>query len=109
MPVTRDLRYVKTCARVNQENIKTGKANDFESRKKNYYKDFDRENVVFEELYRIEGTKTAERLIKQRLKPYQKLSPKGGRLKWLEGISYCEVKKAIAEVIEASKLDYEPY
>ena len=109
MPVTRDPRYVETCARVNRENIKIGKANVFQGRKKDYYADFDKENVIFEGLYRMEDTKTAERLIKQRLKSYQKLSPKGGKLEWLEGISYCDAKKAIAEVMEASNLDYEAY
>jgi hypothetical protein len=109
MPVTRDLRYVDTCARVNRDNIKIGKANDFERRKKNYYADFDMENVIFEELYKIEDTRTAEKLIKRKLNPYRNLSPKGGKLEWLEGISYSEAKRAIAEVIEVSDLDYEPY
>ena len=109
MPVTRDSRYVDICARVNRENLKIGKAMDFEIRKKNYYADFDEENVIFEELYKIEDIKTAERLINRKLKPFQKLSPKGGRLEWLEGISYCEVKALIAEVMETSNLDYEEY
>jgi hypothetical protein len=109
MPVTRDPRYVDICAKVNRENIKIGKALDFESRKKNYYADFDMENVIFEALYKIDDIKTAERLIKQKLRPYQKLSPKGGRLEWLEGITYSEAMKAIAEVMKTSNLDYEPF
>lgn len=107
IPVTRDPRYVSICATVNRENIKIGKALDFDIRKKNYYADFDRENVIFEALYKIEDIKTAEGLIKQKLRPYQKQSPKGGRLEWLEGISYGDAKEAIAEVIKASNLDYE--
>ena len=109
MPVTRDPRYVDICARINRENIKIGKAQDFEGRKKNYIVDFDEQNVIFEPLYRIHDIKTAERLIKQELKSFQKLSPKGGRLEWLEGISYYEAKAVITKVIESSSLDYEPY
>jgi len=109
MPVTRDSRYVGTCARVNRENVKIGKTNDFKTRKRNYYADFDEENVIFEELYRIQDTKTAERLIKRKLRPYQKLSPKGARLEWLERISHSEAKVLIEEVIQTSNLDYEKY
>jgi hypothetical protein len=48
-------------------------------------------------------------LIKKKLKPFQKLSPKGGRLEWLEGISCFEAKQLIDEVIETSNLEYEKY
>lgn len=109
MPVTRDPRYVEICAKVSRGNIKIGKAQDFEGRKKNYIADFDEQNIIFEPLYRIEDIKTAERLIKRELKPFLKLSPKGGRLEWLEGISYYDAKTSITKVIESSSLDYEPY
>jgi hypothetical protein len=109
MPVTRDPRYIEICARVNRGNIKIGKAQDFEGRKRNYVADFDEQNIIFEPLYRIQDIKTAERLIKRELKSFQKLSPKGGRLEWLEGISYYDAKAVITKVIESSSLDYEAY
>ena len=50
MPVTRDPRYVETCAKVNRANIKVGKAKDLALRESNYWKEFDEENVLFEPL-----------------------------------------------------------
>lgn len=107
IPVTRDRRYIDICARVNKENIKFGKATDFERRKGDYISDLGEENVIFERLYKIKDITKAKRLVRRKLAPFQKLSPKGGRLDWLEGITCQEVKIRIAEVIEASDLEYE--
>ena len=53
LPVTRDPRYVKICAKVNSENIKVGKAKDFSLRRNNYWKDFDEKHVVFEPIVSV--------------------------------------------------------
>jgi len=109
VPVTRDPRYIDICAKVNCKNIKIGKAVNFETRQKNYFSDFDEENVIFEPLLKLTDVRTAERLVIRKLKEFQKLSPKGGRLEWLEGISYEDVKEAIFTAIGESGLEYEKF
>ena len=47
MPVTRDKRYVEICAKVDCSNVKIGKAKNLAARQKDYWKDFDEENVKF--------------------------------------------------------------
>ena len=106
MPVTRDRRYVDICAKVNKDNVKVGKAENFESRRSNYWKDFDSENVVFEPVARVDDIETAERLILRALKQHRKLSPKGGKLEWLEGISYEDVRSAVYSVLDENGVDY---
>jgi len=106
MPVTRDRRYVDICAKVNCNNIKVGKAQDFASRKCGYHNDFDEENVVFEPLVELDDIVTAERIVLRALKQYRKLSPKGGRLEWLEGISYADVKRIALATLDDHGIEY---
>ena len=108
MPVTRDCRYVETCARVNKDNVKVGKAENFEMRRSNYWKDFGQENVVFEPVARLSDVKTAERLILRALKEHRKLSPKGGKLEWLEGISFAQVRSIVFSVLDENGVNYVP-
>ena len=109
MPVTRDRRYVDICAKVNKANVKVGKAKDFATRRLNYDKDFDEENVVFEPLVELDDIKTAERVILRALKQYRKLSPKGGKLEWLEGISYADVKRIALVALDDHGIKYTPF
>ena len=106
MPVTRDRRYVDICAKVNCDNIKVGKAQDFATRRLNYYKDFDEENVVFEPLVELDDIVTTERLVLRALKQYRKLSPKGGRLEWLEGLSYEDAKHIVLSALDDHGINY---
>ncbi len=107
MLVTRDKRYVDICARVDSINIKVGKAMDFATRKNNYYKDFDAENVVFEPWIGTKEIRQAETVVLRALKSYRKISPKGGKLEWLEGISYEDTKRIALEAIMNSGIVYE--
>lgn len=107
MPVTRDSRYTKECAEVNKLNIKVGKAKDFDVRRSNYWKDFDIHNVVFEKIAVLEDIKTAEKVILRALKKYRKSSPKGGRLEWLEGITYEEAKLIALNALKSKSIHYE--
>ena len=106
MPVTRDPRYVDICAKVNKTNIKIGKAKDFEGRRSNYWKDFDEHNVIFEPLAYLEDIKTAEKIVLRALKQYRKLSPKGGRLEWLEGVSYEKAKSIVFYALQTEGVKY---
>jgi hypothetical protein len=108
MPVTRDPRYVEICAKVNRTNIKVGKAKDFAIRKSNYWKEFDEENTLFEPLVELDDIITAERAILGALKHYRKLSPKGGKLEWLEGISYENVKRIVLATLDEQGIEYIP-
>jgi hypothetical protein len=106
MPVTRDPRYVDICAIVNRTNIKVGKAKDFSIRRLNYWKDFGAESVLFEPLAGLDDIKTAERAILRALKDYRKISPKGGKLEWLEEISYEDVKSIVFAVLYRDGIEY---
>jgi len=106
MPVTRDRRYVDTCAVVNRDNIKVGKSLDLSSRRLDYFKEFDEENVVYEPLVELEDIQRAETAILRALKQYRKLSPKGGKLEWLEGIAYSDVKRIALAALDEHGIDY---
>jgi hypothetical protein len=106
VPVTRDPRYVNICAKVNSSNIKVGKAKDLATRKLDYFKDFDEKNVDFEPLAKLDDIVTAERAILRALKQYRKLSPKGGKLEWLEGISYEDAKRIVFETLNNQQIQY---
>lgn len=106
MPVTRDPRYVDICAKVNNTNVKVGKAKDFKVRRSNYWKDFDGHNVIFEPIARLEDIMAAEKAILRALKQYRKSSPKGGKLEWLEGISYEKAKSIALKVLDLEGIKY---
>jgi hypothetical protein len=106
MPVTRDIRYVNTCAKVNKQNIKIGKALDFEIRRKNYINDFDDHNVVFKPIACLEDINSAEKAILRELSYFRMLSPKGGKLEWLEGISYDDANKAIFSALKKAQINF---
>ena len=106
MPVMKAKKYVDTCAFVNRDNIKIGKALDLSGRKLDYHKEFNEENVMFKPLVELDDIQFAETLILQTLKQYRKLSPKGGKLEWLEGIAYKDVKRIALEALDEHGIDY---
>lgn len=106
MPVTRDKRYVDVCARVDRTNVKVGKAKNLAARRKNYWKDFDRENVEFIPLLLVEGTHQAEQAILKRLNQYRKRSPKGRLMDWLENIDLELVINEIYSAVEEEGILY---
>jgi len=65
MPVTRDKRYVNICATVDKYNIKIGKAKNLKLRESNYWKDFDKNNVIFRPLAVLDDIQKAETSITQ--------------------------------------------
>lgn len=107
MPVTRDVRYVDTCAKVNNKNVKVGKAKSFRVREKNYWKDFDEKNIEFIPIAQLDDIARAETAILKRLKHYRVLSPKGSKMDWLTGISPNEVVQAAYEVLSTENFDYQ--
>jgi hypothetical protein len=106
MPVTRDPKYVNICAKVNNTNIKIGKATNLARRKLDYWKEFDQENVIFEPLVNVNNIKEAEKEILRSLKQFRKTSPKGGKLEWLEGISYELAKRIVFETLDRTGIKY---
>lgn len=107
MPVTRDKRYVDICARVDNSNVKIGKAKNLASRQKNYWKDFDEENVIFIPLAILENIQQAETAILRHLKEYRKRSPKGGMMDWLENIDIEVVIAEVYSVLDRKGIVYE--
>lgn len=108
MPVTRDRRYVETCAKVNRGNIKVGKAKNFARRRLDYVKDFGEENVVFRPIAELTDIVSAERVVLRALRPYRKLSPKGGKLEWLEGITFADAKRIAFAALDDLGIEYTP-
>ena len=106
MPVTRDKRYVDTCARVDKNNVKVGKAKDLAGRQSNYWKDFDEENVVFIPLAILEDIQQAETAILRHLKDYRKRSPKGGLMDWLENIEIGAVIDEVYSVLDKEGISH---
>lgn len=107
IPVTRDKRYVETCARVDKSNVKVGKAKDLAARQSNYWKDFDEENVVFIPLAILDDIQQAETAILRHLKKYRKRSPKGGLMDWLENIETETVIKEVYSVLIKEGIPHE--
>lgn len=107
MPVTRDRRYVETCARINNQNVKIGKAQSFRVRERNYWKDFDQDNVEFIPIARLVDIQGAETAILQRLDAYRLLSPKKGKMDWLTGISPTQVVQTAYTVLDGQGFRYD--
>jgi|ERR1700682_2648563 len=91
VPVTQDPRYVVDCGRVSSRNVKVGKAHNFAARERNYWNDFGRDNVVFLPIAQTEHFQRAETAVLRELGSFRKLSPKDGRMDWLENIELDEV------------------
>lgn len=108
MPVTRDARYADTCAKVTRANVKVGKAKNFAIRRSDYCKDFDEGNILFEPLAETDDIVSAEKVILRALKRYRALSPKGGRLEWLEGIAFEDVKILVFAALDKHGIKYIP-
>ena len=106
MPVTRDKRYVDTCARVNKTNVKIGKAKNFKNRHLDYCRDFDKENVEFIPLAGLLEIDLAERAILKKLHEYRLRSPKGGLMDWLENVDVPLVVKIVYEVLESEGFEF---
>ena len=100
MPVTRDKRYIDVCAKVNKNNVKIGKAKNLSNRQKDYWKDFDKENVIFQPIALLENIQQAETIILRHLKEYRLRSPKNSPMDWLHNIS---IESAIKEAHFALK------
>jgi hypothetical protein len=107
MPVTRDPRYVATCACVNSENVKVGKAQSFRIRESNYWQDFDRHNVEFIPLARLTEIDRAETAILRRLDCNRLLSPKNSKMDWLVGISPEEAVRTVYAALDNGSFDYQ--
>jgi hypothetical protein len=87
VPVTQDMRYVETCARVNCLNVKVGKARNLALRERNYWKDFGTDNVSFVAIAATQDIQAAETAVLQRLKSFRKRSPKARMIDWLRDIT----------------------
>lgn len=107
MPVTRDPRHVDVCAKVNNKNVKIGKARSFMLREKNYWSDFDAENVEFIPIAKLADIQRAETEILRQLDAFRLISPKGGKMDWLVGIKPDAVVSAAYQVLRKGTFDHE--
>ncbi len=107
LPVTRDPRYTATCARVNNQNVKVGKARSFRVRESNYWQDFDQPNVEFIPIARLAEIDRAETAILRRLDTFRLLSPKRSKMDWLAGITPAEVVRIAYAILDKNGFDYQ--
>ena len=107
MPVTRDPRYVNTCAQVNNQNVKIGKTKSLLRRQQDYWKDFDAHNIEFIPIALMDDIDRAEDAIKKRLDRYRLLSPKGVKMDWLTGIDAISVIQASYDVLDSGTFEYQ--
>ncbi|MEZ5462623.1 hypothetical protein [Dokdonella sp.] len=108
VPVSRDPRYIATCARVNCRNVKVGKARNLASRRRDYVRDFGQDNISFYPLLATEESGRAESLILHGLKAYRMRSPKGGLMDWLSGVSMEAVMAAVFSTLDEAGIPYKP-
>lgn len=108
VPVSRDPRYVTTCARVNCCNVKIGKARNLASRKRDYIRDFGEDNIRFLAPLATDEFGLAETLILRRLKDRQMRGPKSGVMDWLEGISVDQAIAAVFSALDEAGIPYVP-
>ena len=106
VPVTRDIRYVDSCAMVNCKNVKVGKAKNLAARERNYHKDFDVENILFVPLLITDEIRRAESAVLAHLRAYRLRSPKGALMDWLEGISLEDAIRAIFDTLDKEGIPY---
>jgi hypothetical protein len=107
VPVTQDIRYVETCARVNCFNVKVGKARDLSRRERDYWRDFGPENVSFTAIATTTEIRVAETAILRKLRSFRKSSPKGGMMDWLENITVGEAATLAYEALSHAGIRYE--
>lgn len=100
-----DPRYADKCLLVSRGNVKVGKAKDFASRRKTYFKVFGEENIKFTPLVTLENIAEAERAVLRGLRNWQMRHNR--RLhEWLAGISPEEVERIVMEALANAGIDF---
>lgn len=108
MPIDRDPRRVDTCARVTSANLIVGKAHNLEARRKNFWRDLDAENVLFEPLALVDAEclVLAKKSALASLQEYRIAGTKGRDIHWLEGISYEDAKARVFCALDEASIPY---
>jgi hypothetical protein len=103
-----DKRISDKCIKVTKQNCKFGKANNFELRRKNYFKTFSEKNVNFIPIARVklEYLPFIEKMVLQNLDTYRMVGTTGRKNEWLENISFEGVKEIALETLKNSGISY---
>lgn len=102
-----DPRRANKSIKVNKNNCKFGKAENFERRKKNYYKTFGKNNVNYKPVVAMVDYEIAEEKIKKELISYR-IRGKTGRLnEWLQNIESEQVIRVMLKTLKELNLNYE--
>jgi hypothetical protein len=102
-----DLRIADRCIQVNRENCKIGKAMNFSSRQRSYFRVFDEKNVNFFRIVAVVNPRAAEKEILSRLKQYRMKGRTGRRNEWLHEISPFEVAHVVLRTLDDIGMRYE--
>lgn len=98
-----DGRRAQTCAKVNKDNVKFGKAKDLFRRQGSYRRNFGSTNVmVRSEFVLYEFADEIERMMKIRFKNHRILW-NGRRLEWLYGVTVDEVWNELQTLVRKHK------
>lgn len=103
-----DKRIANKCIKVTKQNCKFGKANSFESRRKDYFKTFSERNVNFIPIARVkfEELLFIEQMVLQKLDTYRMMGTSGRKNEWLENISFESVREITLETLKNSGINY---
>jgi len=103
-----DKRISDKCIKVTKQNCKFGKANNFELRRKNYFKTFSEKNVNFIPIARVklEDLPLIEKMVLQNLDIYRMAGITGRKNEWLENISFEGVHEIALETLKNSGISY---
>lgn len=103
-----DKRIADKCIKVTKQNCKFAKANNLESRRKNYFKTFGENNVNFIPIAHVKFDELpiVEQLVLQNLDEYRMKGTTGRKNEWLENISSESVKKIVIETLASSGINH---
>lgn len=103
---SQDKRRANKCIKVNHLNCKFGKAKNLLTRKKNYFKTFGEENVIYTPVATLDQIDISEKLILKELNEYRLRGLTGRRNEWLEKISNEELIQIIFQTLVKNSIDH---
>jgi len=101
-----DPRMADRCIKVTSANCKIGKAKDFATRERNYFKTFGSANVVFRPIAVTAQLVIAERAVKAALLPWRMVSLAKRRTEWLAGIPSTEAETRALEALRIAGIEW---
>ncbi len=103
-----DLRIAERCIKVTATNCKVGRAKSIRVRKRNYWRTFGKEHVLFRPIALMPDPQIAERTILAALKQWRIRGRSGRLTEWLEGISASNAERIAIEAMISAQIRHSP-